>query len=638
AAATPGLGRRPGRRRRRRAAAVVPSRPELVYLGHDSGHVSVWETAPKQPSSSPAAGGPNDFGRAHEAADDAIRFRKIVKLSNYQITAMEGVTKYLWVGFRTGTVFVYEPEIHPEPARSSLAPTSPVPPRTLGPQRPPPLDPARSWKVLKVWQAHKEAVLKIIVDPSLLWDEVGKLHVATTSTDWRVKLWDGTMSVDWLAAEMRKRQSEYCTYRPITALLCSWNVDACKPNDLAGTCDNLNFLEDVLRSAGPSTPEKSHNDQRPSASTPDLIVFGFQEMIDLENKKLTAKTVLLGGRKKAAGTEKLSDSVSQVYRKWHDKLVATVRTFMPPDDPYVVIHTENLVGLFTCVFVKSSERAKMRDIAVTTVKTGMKGRYGNKGAILARLVIDDSSICFINCHLAAGQKHVRQRNSDLIDILEEKSFFPDAPDRPASSQPAPCSSTAGELGGCSEVYVGGGTGAAIADHEICFLQGDLNYRIDADRDTVIRAIAAGHHRQLLAFDQLLLEKSRNPLFRLRAFNEPPIRFHPTYKYDPGTHMYDSSEKARVPAWCDRILYRTPTEDSDTLSPPTLYIQAAAPGSPRPAPSFPVPSPLLAPPSAAEDPGPIVVPLDYRRYRGQHLRPSPRLRRLPRPRQGRRPRP
>jgi hypothetical protein len=40
--------------------------------------------------------------------------------------------------------------------------------------------------------------------------------------------------------------------------------------------------------------------------------------------------------------------------------------------------------------------------------------------------------------------------------------------------------------------------------------------------------------------------------------EQPITFQPTYKFDknyPDALGYDSSEKRRVPAWCDRIFYR-----------------------------------------------------------------------------------
>ena len=37
------------------------------------------------------------------------------------------------------------------------------------------------------------------------------------------------------------------------------------------------------------------------------------------------------------------------------------------------------------------------------------------------------------------------------------------------------------------------------------------------------------------------------------YSEARITFLPTYKYNNGTDQYDTSEKARIPAWCDRVL-------------------------------------------------------------------------------------
>ena len=56
------------------------------------------------------------------------------------------------------------------------------------------------------------------------------------------------------------------------------------------------------------------------------------------------------------------------------------------------------------------------------------------------------------------------------------------------------------------------------------------------------------------FDQLrkVLEV-KNPAFV--GFQEAPIQFPPTYKLNPGSNEWDTSEKARVPSWCDRILWR-----------------------------------------------------------------------------------
>ncbi|KAI6160543.1 hypothetical protein EDD17DRAFT_1733001 [Pisolithus thermaeus] len=426
-----------------------------------------------------------------DTPDGTPECTEVMKVSASDVLCLEGVNDRLWAGGRKGMVSAYDVEPRP-------------------------------WVVTNCWEAHDGLpVSKLFVDPSAI-ERLGKLCVVSVGRDERMKFWDGLLGNDWVDHELLERERAFSKFRNLNVLIVSWNVDAAKPDALSTDAENAQFFQNVLH----------------STDSPDIIAFGFQEVIDLESRKMAAKTVLLGGKKKGEDG-KISEKVTSSYKKWYDRLVMAVKMAMPPDSPYMVIHTESLVGLFTCIFVKNAQRASVKDATITTIKRGMGGRYGNKGAIVARLMVDDSSICFINCHLAAGQGHVRQRNADVAAILEEKSLFP------PSDAVEQC-----------VAYVGGGDGSMVLDHEIVFLNGDMNYRIDQRRDAVIHTIQSGELESLFTHDQLLKEMKHNRGFRLRAFQEAPLTFAPTYKYDRRSDEFDTSEKRRTPAWCDRILWRS----------------------------------------------------------------------------------
>lgn len=69
--------------------------------------------------------------------------------------------------------------------------------------------------------------------------------------------------------------------------------------------------------------------------------------------------------------------MSHQYRAWRDHLIRVIDEYIP-NEQYMLLHTANLVGLFTCIFVKSAERNKIRDVCAAQVKLGMGGLHGNK--------------------------------------------------------------------------------------------------------------------------------------------------------------------------------------------------------------------------------------------------------------------
>lgn len=405
-----------------------------------------------------------------------------VKASDYKINSMTFVGGALWAAFKTGKIYVYDTTSSP-------------------------------WKVKKDWGAHSGPATGVLLDPSSVW-ALQQLQVVTIGHDNFVRCWDASLEEDWIESQMQERDVEYCTFRELRAAVITWNVGASTPYDIRN-----DFIADAIHAEDP----------------PEILAFGFQEVVDLEDRTVTAKSILGFGKKKDVKTEAHQ---SRVYREWRDYLIKMVSRYCKQYS-YSELHTSSMIGLFQCVLIRQEERPNVRSLEGANVKLGLKGHYGNKGALVTRFVLDDSSICFINCHLAAGQTQTSHRNNDVASILEAEALSsqPDADER-------------------SSLYIGGGDGTQILDHEICILNGDLNYRIDAiPRDTVIAMVKRGELSKLLERDQIMVSRRRVSGFRLGPFTELPITFAPTYKYDVGSDNYDSSEKKRAPAWCDRLLYR-----------------------------------------------------------------------------------
>ena len=61
-------------------------------------------------------------------------------------------------------------------------------------------------------------------------------------------------------------------------------------------------------------------------------------------------------------------------------------------------------------------------MAIQTIKTGMKGKAGNKGAVAIRMLVHSTSFCFIAGHFAAGQSNVSERNHNYHDISKRIQF------------------------------------------------------------------------------------------------------------------------------------------------------------------------------------------------------------------------
>ncbi|XP_077448302.1 synaptojanin-1 isoform X2 [Stigmatopora argus] len=292
---------------------------------------------------------------------------------------------------------------------------------------------------------------------------------------------------------MCQNHHKYTQPKQIRVCVGTWNVNGGKQfRSIAFRNQTLNdWLLDAPKIAG------NPDFQESKANPVDIFAIGFEEMVELN-----------------AGNIVSASTTNQ--KLWAAELQKNISR----DHKYVLLASEQLVGVCLFVFIRPQHAPYIRDVAVDTVKTGMGGATGNKGGVAIRLLFHTTSICFVCSHFAAGQSQVKERNDDYNEITR-KLTFP--------------------------------MGRLLYSHDYVFWCGDFNYRINLPNEEVKELIRQQNWDALTSGDQLFDQKNAGMVFR--GFTEGKLDFAPTYKYDLFSEDYDTSEKCRTPAWTDRILWK-----------------------------------------------------------------------------------
>ncbi|CED83996.1 type ii inositol--trisphosphate 5-phosphatase [Phaffia rhodozyma] len=292
----------------------------------------------------------------------------------------------------------------------------------------------------------------------------------------------------------------------------------------------------------------------PDGRPADILAFGFQEL-DLSVASLVfappKNTVGFDGSERAVGRDEL----------WTSALLSGLGD---ERENYIKLTSKQYVGVLLIVLARK-DLHDVGDISTDAVPIGLMGVMGNKAGVGVRLRVQGSYITFVNSHLAAFADQLDKRRLDFEEISRRLKF-------PFNSDQA--IESVGWYGIKSPR-----SGPVTLAHEevgLCFWLGDLNYRIDMPEDEGWKLVESKGASALLSKDQLNLERGNGTHFY--GFEEGGITFEPTFKYEKESNSFDTKylflspwygfkislliglmvstyRYRRLPAWCDRVLWR-----------------------------------------------------------------------------------
>ncbi|KAE8661076.1 putative C2H2 and C2HC zinc fingers superfamily protein [Hibiscus syriacus] len=203
----------------------------------------------------------------------------------------------------------------------------------------------------------------------------------------------------------------------------------------------------------------------------------------------------------------------------------------PKQRRFCLAASKQMVGLFLCVWVRADLYQHISNLKVSCVGRGIMGYLGNKydfapNHVLLRLYTLD---------FRGERKRPDPKEFRCFRNLKETRFSHTLRGRKHPLPPH-----------------------TIFDHDKIIWLGDLNYRLAAGCADTYKLLKKNDWQTLLEKDQLRLEQRAGRVFK--GWEEGTIYFAPTYKYLADSDDYvvqtsNSKEKRRIPAWCDRILWK-----------------------------------------------------------------------------------
>ncbi|XP_038862457.1 phosphatidylinositol polyphosphate 5-phosphatase type IV-like [Salvelinus namaycush] len=214
-------------------------------------------------------------------------------------------------------------------------------------------------------------------------------------------------------------------------------------------------------------------------------------------------------------------------REWEIRLQETLGPY------YVMLYAASHGVLYLTVFVRRDLIWFCSEVEHATVTTRIMSQIKTKGAVGIGFTFFGTSFLFITSHFTSGDSKVYERILDYNKIIEALALPNGLPD--------PYRSTSSDV---------------TTRFDEVFWFGDFNFRLSKDRvgvEAILNQNPSVDMGPLLHHDQLSKEMKDGSIFK--GFQEAPIQFFPTYKYDVGCDMYDTTSKQRTPSYTDRILFR-----------------------------------------------------------------------------------